>query len=134
LAHEHVALVLLQRAETVVSVRAHIARPDRDPEIAALIPLTALAAAAVEAPSEVALPLFVRAIETARNQAELVAALEGPTKRRASGALKAALVKLRDTPYKIDAKVEALLGRIADMDSVDALDFELDGENPFRDR
>jgi hypothetical protein len=114
--------------------RAHMAWTGRQAAIAALIPEGALAAAAKDAPREIALPLFESMIRKARNPAELLTALEGPAARGEHAVLRAVLEKLRDTPFRVDAKVEALLSRLISEDDDDLVQNEIDGENPFRDR
>ncbi|MFO0677038.1 MAG: hypothetical protein U0169_10905 [Polyangiaceae bacterium] len=114
--------------------RAHWSFADRSAEIAALIPDSALGATANDAPSEIAVPIFRKLIEKARNPVELLVGLEGASAHRDHGSLSAILEKLRDTPYRIDAKVEALLLTLLGPDEIELVQREIDGGNPFRDR
>ncbi|EYF04839.1 hypothetical protein [Chondromyces apiculatus] len=113
---------------------AHMAFQDRKPEIAALIPETALAAAMDGAPSEIARPILESLVRKARNPAELMFAVSIASARRERAVLRPVLAKLQDTPFRIDAKLEALLVPLMGPENEDHVQNEIDGENPFRDR
>lgn len=118
----------------LAAARAHLAFPGRRPEIAALIPETALGAALGDAPPEVARPILESLVRKARNGAELLSAVASASARRERAVLGAVLEKLRDTPFRVDAKLEALLVPLMGPENEDAVQTEIDGENPFRDR
>jgi hypothetical protein len=44
------------------------------------------------------------------------------------------LERLRDTPFRVDAKLEGLLVPLMGPENEDEVRNEIDGENPFRDR
>lgn len=118
----------------LTAARAHLAYPDRKPEIASLIPEPSLGAALGDAPSDIARPILQSLVRKARNPAELLSALTLASRRAERSVLPAVLEKLRDTPFRIDSKVEPLLAPLMGPENEDAVRTEIDGENPFRDR
>ena len=118
----------------LAAARAHMAWPGRKPEIAALIPEAALAAALGDAPSEIARPILESLLRKARNGAELTFAVSVASARRERAVLGPVLEKLRDTPFRVDAKLESLLVPLMGPENEDDVRNEIAGENPFRDR
>ncbi|MDI1442585.1 hypothetical protein [Polyangium sp. 6x1] len=118
----------------LAAARAHMAWPGRKPEIAALIPETALAAALGDAPSAIARPILESLLRKARNGAELMFAVSVASERRERDVLRAVLEKLRDTPFRVDVKLERLLVPLMGPENEDEVRDEIAGENPFRDR
>ena len=118
----------------LAAAQAHMAYPGRRPEIAALIPETALGAALGDAPSEIAVPLLQSLLRKARNPTEFLSAVKIASGSREKAVIGAVLEKLRDTPFRIDAKLEALLVPLMGPENEDEVRTEIDGENPFRDR
>lgn len=118
----------------LAAARAHMAYATRKAEIGALIPETALGAALGDASSEIARPILEGLVRKARNSAELLSAVSIASARRERAVLRPILEKLRDTPFRMDAKLEKLLVPIMGPKNEDDVRNEIDGENPFRDR
>lgn len=118
----------------LAAARAQMANAQRKLEIGALIPETALGAALGDSSSEMARPILETLVRKARNSAELLSAVTIASARREGSVLRPILEKLRDTPYRMDAKLEKLLIPLVGPENEDDVRQEIDGENPFRDR
>jgi hypothetical protein len=73
-------------------------------------------------------------ISKARNQDELRTALQSAADLKAHGVLRAALVKLRGGPFRIDAAMERAISTLIHDDNEMWVEAEIEGENPFADR
>lgn len=92
----------------------------------------ALGAALAHAPADV--DKIESMIRKARNNEELLPALELAATHGLTSVLRAILLKFRDGPFRVTPAIEALLPALIDEDNEDYVEAEIEDENPFRDR